>query len=69
MRQLTLQLELHARPITGTIEYEDGSRHYFAGWIGLLSILEHAAADAPTAKPAPVSLHDATPPEGSTGRT
>jgi hypothetical protein len=52
MRQLSLQLELEARPITGSIEYEDGSHDYFAGWLGLLSILENAAAE-PERRPAP----------------
>jgi hypothetical protein len=62
MRRLALQLELRGRPITGTIEYEDGSHDSFAGWLGLLSILENAAAEPPAAKPAPDRPHHATTP-------
>jgi hypothetical protein len=51
MRCLRLQLELQRRPITGTVEYEDGSHDSFAGWLGLLSILENAPAEPPAAKP------------------
>jgi hypothetical protein len=65
MRQLTLQLELQARPVTGTLEYEDGSHDDFAGWLGLLSILETMS---PTLEPSSRPLTTSPDPGLSSSR-
>jgi hypothetical protein len=51
-RSLTLRLESHPddQPIAGWICDERGQEQYFAGWLGLLTLLEQArlmATDAP----------------------
>jgi hypothetical protein len=43
-RSLTLRLEPHpdGQSIAGSVVDERGDEHYFAGWLGLLTLLERA---------------------------
>lgn len=40
--RLTIELELHAEPITGWLAYEHGPRQAFVGWLQLSALLEAA---------------------------
>jgi hypothetical protein len=47
-RLLALRLEPHddPQPIAGWLYDEHGGEHYFAGWLGLLTLLEQARLNA-----------------------
>ena len=54
--RLTVDLELGADPIRGSIAHSDGQVHQFWGWLELIEALERAAA--PRGRPgAPTPQH------------
>lgn len=50
--ELTLRIDLHAEPISGSLTCGDGMREPFSGWIGLSAALERVRAGE-TPAPAP----------------
>ena len=49
--RITVELEAGANPIRGSIEYANGRRQAFWGWLELIDELGRLAADKPQGRP------------------
>jgi hypothetical protein len=52
-QRVTLELELDIETIHGTLEFRDGTRQRFWGWLELMAALERVIASSPDARTTP----------------
>jgi hypothetical protein len=67
---ITLELEVGADPIRGSIEHADGSRQPFWGWLELIEELRRVAAEEPErpSQPTPANTGEAPEPDARAGQ-